>query len=71
MPQNVVSLRLPDEMKERLDRLSKSTKRSRSYLASEALGEYGEYIERHEWQIAVIDEADKGEMVSHEAVPNG
>ncbi len=69
MPQNVISLRIPDTVKDRLDRLADSTKRSRSFLASEALNEY---LERHEWQIATIDdavkEADKGVFVSQEAV---
>ncbi len=69
MPQNVISLRIPDTVKDRLDRLAGSTKRSRSFLASEALNEY---LERHEWQIATIDDAvketDKGVFVSQEAV---
>jgi RHH-type transcriptional regulator, rel operon repressor / antitoxin RelB len=69
MSQNVISLRLPDAMKDRLDRLAGSTKRSRSFLATEALTEY---LERHEWQIAAIDQAvlvaDKGVFTSHEAV---
>lgn len=69
MPQNVISLRIPDKIKDRLDRLAGSTKRSRSFLASEALNEY---LERHEWQIAAINdavkEADKGVFVSQEAV---
>ena len=69
MPQNVISLRISEDTKHRLDRLAGSTKRSRSFLASEALNEY---LERHEWQIAAIDEAvkeaDKGVFVSHEAV---
>lgn len=69
MSQNVISLRIPDSVKDRLDRLSASSKRSRSFLAAEALNEY---LERHEWQVAAIDEAvqdaDKGAFVSHEAV---
>jgi RHH-type transcriptional regulator, rel operon repressor / antitoxin RelB len=69
MSQNIISLRIPDAMKDRLDRLSVSTKRSRSFLAAEALNEY---LERNEWQIGAIDEAvreaDKGIFTSHEAV---
>lgn len=69
MSQNVISLRIPDGTRDRLDRLSVSTKRSRSFLAAEALDEY---LERHEWQIGAIDEAvleaDKGVFTSHEAV---
>jgi RHH-type rel operon transcriptional repressor/antitoxin RelB len=67
MSQNVISLRIPDTVKDRLDRLAGSTKRSRSFLAAEALSEY---LERHEWQVAAIDsavlEADKGGFVSHD-----
>lgn len=69
MSQNVISLRVTDSMKERLDQLSASTKRSRSFLASEALDEY---LSRQEWQIAAIDEAvsdaDRGVFASHGAV---
>ncbi len=69
MTQNVISLRIPDTVKDRLDKLAGSTRRSRSFLAAEALNEY---LERHEWQIAAIDEAvreaDKGVFVSNQAV---
>jgi RHH-type transcriptional regulator, rel operon repressor / antitoxin RelB len=69
MSQNVISLRISDTTKSRLDKLSGSTKRSRSFLAAEALNEY---LERNEWQVAAIDaavlEADKGIFVSNEAV---
>ncbi|MDX3929307.1 MAG: ribbon-helix-helix domain-containing protein [Shinella sp.] len=39
MSQNVISIRIPDDMKDRLDRLSQSTRRTRSFLAQEALAE--------------------------------
>ncbi len=69
MSQNIISLRIPDAMKDRLDRLSVSTRRSRSFLAAEALTEY---LERHEWQIGAIDEAvleaDRGVFTSHDLV---
>ncbi len=71
MPQNVISLRVAEVTKDRLDRLVRSTKRSRSFLAAEALDEY---LERHQWQVDAIDEAvieaDKGTFVSHNAVTN-
>lgn len=69
MSQNVISLRISENTKNRLDQLAISTKRSRSFLAAEALDEY---LERNEWQIVTIDEAvlaaDKGVFVSNEAV---
>ena len=69
MAQNIISLRISEDTKHRLDRLAGSTKRSRSFLATEALNEY---LERNEWQIAAIDEAvveaDKGVFTSQEAV---
>jgi RHH-type transcriptional regulator, rel operon repressor / antitoxin RelB len=69
MSQSVISLRISDTTKNRLDQLAGSTKRSRSFLAAEALSEY---LERNEWQISAIDEAvleaDKGVFVSNEAV---
>lgn len=69
MTENVLSLRISASMKDRLDRLATSSRRSRSFLAAEALAEY---LDRNEWQIAAIDEAvrkaDEGVFVSHEAV---
>ena len=69
MPQNVISLRISENSKNRLDQLASSTKRSKSFLAAEALDEY---LERNEWQIVAIDEAvlaaDKGVFISNEAV---
>ncbi len=69
MSQNIISLRVPDAMKDRLDRLSASTRRSRSFLATEALNED---LERYEWQVGAIEEADveadKGVFTSHDSV---
>ena len=69
MSQNVISLRISDSTKSQLDQLAGSTKRSRSFLAAEALDEY---LARNIWQVAAIDEAvleaDKGVFVSNEAV---
>jgi RHH-type transcriptional regulator, rel operon repressor / antitoxin RelB len=69
MSQNVVSLRISDETKNRLDRLASSSKRSRSFITAEALNEY---LARNEWQVAAIDEAvleaNKGIFVSNEKV---
>jgi RHH-type transcriptional regulator, rel operon repressor / antitoxin RelB len=55
--------------KKRLERLAKSTGRSRSFLAAEAINEY---LEINEWQVAGIKRAiaslDRGEGVPHDHV---
>lgn len=69
MTSHVGSLRIPGEMKERLDRLSSVTNRSATALAEEALQDY---LSQHELEIealeAAAERADKGDFVSHEAV---
>jgi RHH-type rel operon transcriptional repressor/antitoxin RelB len=65
----VLTLRLDAKLKNRLDRLSKATQRSRSFVAAEALREY---VALNEWQISEIRkalaEADRGEFASSEEV---
>jgi RHH-type transcriptional regulator, rel operon repressor / antitoxin RelB len=60
-----MTLRLEDDMKNRLERLAESTHRSRSFLAAEAIREF---VENNEWQIAEIQaalaEADTGDFAS-------
>lgn len=69
MASTVLSVRVPEELKEQLDYLSRSTKRSRAYLAAEALGDY---VKRNAWRAKelhdAIKEADKGVFISHEAM---
>jgi RHH-type rel operon transcriptional repressor/antitoxin RelB len=69
MPSTVLSVRVPEELKEQLDYLSRSTKRSRAYLAAEALGDY---VKKNAWRAKelqrAIAEADRGVFVSHEAM---
>lgn len=64
-----MTIRLEDEVKDRLDRLADSTNRSKSYLAAEAIREF---VETNEWQIAEIraalKEADAGDFASDEVV---
>jgi RHH-type transcriptional regulator, rel operon repressor / antitoxin RelB len=64
-----VTVRLDDEVKNRLDRLAESTQRSKSFLAAEAIRAY---VENNEWQIAEIEaaliEADAGAFASDEEV---
>ncbi len=61
-----VTLRLDPETRKRLDRLAKSTERSRASLAAEAVRQF---VELNEWQIAAIEEgvreADGGRFIDH------
>ena len=64
-----ITVRLEDEVKDRLARLAESTRRSKSFLASEAIREF---IENNEWQIAetraALKEADAGDFASDREV---
>jgi RHH-type transcriptional regulator, rel operon repressor / antitoxin RelB len=64
-----LTMRLRGAMKKRLEKLSRSTGRSRSFLATEALAEY---LDANEWQVAGIKSAlaslDRGEGVPHARV---
>jgi len=64
-----MTIRLDDEVKERLDRLAEATERSKSYLAAEAIRAY---VEINEWQIAevraAIKEADAGDFADDKDV---
>jgi len=63
----VVTARIDAALKAKLEALSRATKRSKSYLAAEAIAAY---IELNEWQIAEIEagiaELDAGEVLSEE-----
>jgi RHH-type transcriptional regulator, rel operon repressor / antitoxin RelB len=69
MSANVLTLRLDSELKEKLESLAQSTRRSKSFLAAEAIREY---LALNEWQIAEIKkavrEADRGEFASDREV---
>ena len=69
MSSTTVSVRIDPAIKKRLEKLAKSTGRSRSFLAAEAINEY---LDLNEWQVAGIQKAvaslDRGEGVSHERV---
>jgi RHH-type rel operon transcriptional repressor/antitoxin RelB len=64
-----LSIRIDAATKRRLDALSKRSKRSKSFLAAEAITAY---VESEEWQLgevqAAMKELDKGRGVSHEHV---
>ena len=69
MSSTTVSVRIDPIIKKRLEKLAKSTGRSRSFLAAEAINEY---LNLNEWQVAGIQRAmaslDRGEGVPHEQV---
>lgn len=64
-----LSVRLDVEVKKRLEDLANRSKRSKSFLAAEAIAAY---VEAEEWQLGEIEagirELDRGEGVSHERV---
>ena len=63
----VVTVRLKADLNAKLEALARSTKRSKSYLATQAIAAY---VDVNEWQIAEIEagmaELDNGEIVSEE-----
>ncbi len=65
----VLTLRLEPHVKKQLERLAKATRRSRAFLAAEAIREY---LAINEWQIEEIgkalEEADRGEFASDKEV---
>ena len=64
-----LSVRIDSGTKKRLDALAKRSRRSKSFLAAEAIVAY---VESEEWQLgelhAGIAELDSGQEVSHEKV---
>jgi RHH-type rel operon transcriptional repressor/antitoxin RelB len=64
-----LSIRIDPETKKRLNALSKRSKRSKSFLAAEAIAAY---VDSEEWQLgevqAGIAELDLEQEVSHEKV---
>lgn len=49
-----MTVRLPAQVKDRLEKLAKSTDRSKAYLASQAIEEY---LDVQEWQVKAIKDA--------------
>ncbi len=68
MQSTTFTVRVDTGVKKRLERLAKSTGRSRSFLA-EAINEY---LELNEWQVAGIKRAiaslDRGDGIAHDQV---
>jgi predicted transcriptional regulator len=69
MRSTTFTVRVDSAAKKRLEKLAKSTGRSRSFLAAEAINEY---LDVNEWQVAGIKKAsaslDRGEGVPHDQV---
>lgn len=59
------TVRLPDDVTEKLDALAAKLDRSRSYVAAQAIGDY---VIREAWQLADIEaglsEAEKGDFAT-------
>jgi RHH-type transcriptional regulator, rel operon repressor / antitoxin RelB len=69
MPSTTFTVRVETQVKKRLEKLAKSTGRTRSFLAAEALNEY---LDVNEWQVAGVKRAiaslDRGEGISQKEV---
>jgi len=63
MATSVLTVRIPEETKAKLDKLAQATHRSKSFLAEEAIARY---IDLEAWQIGEIEqaiqEADQGDF---------
>jgi predicted transcriptional regulator len=64
-----MTVRLPEELRHRLDQLSRTTARSKSWLAADAIARY---VKAEEWQVAEVEagvrEADAGEFADADEV---
>ncbi len=64
MVQTITSIRLPDELRKKIEGLARATGRSKSFLMQEAIERY---VENEAWQVARIEEGiradDAGEHV--------
>ena len=58
-----MTIRLDDDVKDRLERLADATQRSKSFLAAEAIRAF---VETNEWQVgeiqAALEEAESGDF---------
>lgn len=64
-----ITIRVDRSVKERLEAVAQRTKRSKSFIAGEAIEEY---LAVQEWQDARIQEAlaavERGEVIAHEDI---
>jgi RHH-type rel operon transcriptional repressor/antitoxin RelB len=69
MTSATMTVRLDDQLKERLEKLAVFTRRSKSFLAAEAISEY---LKIQEWPINEVEkgiaEADSGQLVDHSSI---
>lgn len=69
MASSVLTLRIDEKLRKKLDKLAEATQRSRAYLAAEAIREY---VAVNEWQVAEIRKAvaaaDAGDFATDEEV---
>ena len=69
MTSTTFTVRVDQTVRKRLEKLAKSTGRSRSFLAAEAIHEY---LDVNEWQVTRIKQAmeslDRGEGIAHQQV---
>ncbi len=64
MNSSILTLRLDEDLNKRLEKLARSTHRSKSFLAAEAIRQYIALNERHTQEIKkAIKEADAGDFV--------
>ncbi len=66
---HIITLRVDSKLKKKLDKLARTTQRSRSFLAAEAIRDF---VSLNEWQIEEIKkglrEADAGNFATDEEV---
>ena len=67
MPASIITVRLTDEVKEKLETIAKSMDRSRSYLIQQAVEDL---IRQYDWQLreieAGIKDAKEGKFIEHD-----
>ena len=63
------TIRVPDEVADRLNQIAQKLDRSRSHMAAQAIEDF---VSREEWQLAEVEdgiaEADRGEFASDDDV---
>ena len=69
MPSTPFSIRIEDEVRDKLEQICALTERSKAYITSKAIEEY---VERNGWKVEALKqakkEAVKGEYISHKAM---
>jgi len=63
------SIRIEDEVRDKLEKICALTERSKAYITSKAIEEY---VERNGWKVEALKrakkDASKGEFISHQAM---